>query len=120
MDYQKWMTCDWAEAGAYAAFEQEAIDDLKAQLEAENLVLVKTLPNTFYFGAVVANASNSKWLHVVLPSVKDGNNWFENVSLRRMSSERDWKGDCFHYCTFDAIGKNITVYMADEYDEEAF
>lgn len=92
--------------------------DLEEQLEAQGLKLVKVLPNRYTFGAVIANADNTKWMHVTTPDVRDTPGWLDQVRLRRMSSERDWKGDAFHYTPWSEVGAAAVTYFGDEYDDE--
>ena len=117
MDYQKWLDCAW-DADSWKTFQDEMFADLEAQLAAEGLKLVKRLPNNYAFGAVAATADETKWLHVTISDVRESKDWYENVKLRRMSSERDWKGEEFHFCTWPEVGAAVLKYMGDEYDDE--
>ena len=117
MDYQKWQSCTWDDA-AWAEFAPEAEADIKAQLEANGLELLRVLPNQFRIGAIAQTPDKLKWLHITTADVREDAEWFNTVSLRRMSSERDWKGDEFHYCAWPEIGSATATYMGDEYDDE--
>ena len=103
---------DWTVA------EEAFLADIKEQLEAHGLKFVKYLPNMFTFRCVVGNAENTKWINVVGEDTRKDAAWMDHVSLRRMSSERDWKGDAFHYCVWERIGEACVEYMAPEYDDE--
>ena len=118
MDYQKWLDCTWSDPKEYKDFEAQMMEDAQAQLEAQGLKVVKTLPNQYLFGIVAGTADGRKWLHITISDVREGDAWFKNVKLRRMSSERDWKGDEFHYCAWDELGAAVLKYMGDEYDDE--
>lgn len=104
--------------GEWVPAEDALLADIKAQLEVAGLVFVKYLPNMFTFRCIVGNANNTKWIHVVGADTRTDEAWMDHVSLRRMSSERDWKGDAFHYCVWERIGEACIEYMADEYDDE--
>ncbi|MBO4365038.1 MAG: hypothetical protein J5804_01945 [Eggerthellaceae bacterium] len=119
MDYQDWLQRTWDTEEEFAAFEQEMAADLQRQLEACGLVLLKTVSRPFRLSGVVENANATKWLHVLTEDVRDGAGWFDNVSLRRMSSQSDWKGSEFHYHRWDEVGAASATYMADAYDSEA-
>lgn len=92
--------------------------DAEAQVAAAGLTFMKYLPNMFKFACVVANADNTKWIHVTTADARTEPAWMDKVSVRRMSSERDWKGDAFHYCTWEGLSEALTEYMGDQYDEE--
>ena len=117
MDYQKWIDCAFESADDFAAFEAEMIEDLKSQLAANGVELLKTLPNQFRLGAIAVIPN--KWIHITVDDVRNPG-WFDNVKLRRMSSERDWKGEDFHFCTWSEVGAAAAKYLGDEYDDEAF
>ena len=117
MGYEKWIGCAWT-VEDNQAFQDEMTEELRAMLEAKGLQLVKSLPNMYCLGAVAATADGRKFLHITTPDVREDEEWFKNIRLRRMSSERDWKGDAFHYCTWDEIGESAVTYMGDEYDDE--
>ena len=117
MEFSRWKGITW-DSAQFQAFEQEAVDDLKSQLADVDMLLVKTLPTKHCVSAVVSNANNTKWIHVVMKDVHENADFEQNISLRRMSSERDWKGDVFHSCAWNELGANIAKYMGDQYDDE--
>lgn len=117
MDMTKWESCAWTPE-AWDAAQAELTADVEAQLAANGLKVVKTLPNMFTLGVVAANAENTKWIHITTADVRTAADWAANVKLRRMSSERDWKGDAFHFVPWVEIGEGAAKYMGDEYDEE--
>ena len=98
--------------------EELILADVKAQLAEAGLKFVKYLPNMFRFACVAGNAENTKWIHVTCEDAREGVGWMDNVRLRRMSSERDWKGDAFHYCVFERLGEACVEYFDDAYDDE--
>ncbi len=104
--------------GDWEPLEEALLADTKQQLVDAGLVFLKYLPNMFKFACVVTNADNTKWIHVTTADVREGAEWMDKVSLRRMSSERDWKGDAFHYCELERLGEACAEYMGDAYDEE--
>ena len=119
MEYKSWLGRTWETQEDFAEFEQDMAADLKQQLEKVGITLLKTVSRPFRFSGVAEDAGERKWLHVLTEDVRDGDEWFENVSLRRMSSQSDWKGSQFHYCRWDELGPAIAKYMNDEYDSEA-
>lgn len=119
MGVQNWIDCAWTPE-LNQAFQDDMMKDLQERLEAQGLELVKTLPNMYCLGAVAATADGRKFLHVMTADVREDAEWFEHIRLRRMSSERDWKGDVFHYCSWDEVGEHSLKYMGDEYDDEIF
>lgn len=118
MDYQKWIDCDWAGKDDFDVFEKEMVVDLEAQLAEQGLKILRRLPNQFCFGAVITTEDESKFLHLVLPDVRDSDKWFEAITLRRMSSPRDWKGEHIHVCSWNEVGAKALLYMDDKYDNE--
>ena len=100
------------------AVEAELVADLREQLDAVGLALVKILPNRYLFSAVVSNAENTKWINVTTGDVRTRVEWPRAVRLRRMSSERDWKGDEFHYAPWVEVGDACVEYLEDAYDDE--
>lgn len=118
MDYQQWTAADLSDLKDFTAFQTEALADLEAQLQAQGLVLIQTLPNNYRFGAVVGAADDKRWIFVGIDDVREQPDWFNNVKLRRMSSRRDWKGQEFHFCTWDAVGAEASKYLTPEYDDE--
>ena len=103
---------DWTRAEALL------LEDAKRQLAEAGLKFVKHLPNPFTFRCIVGNVEGTKWIHVVGGDVRTDAAWMDHVSLRRMSSERDWKGDAFHYCTWESLGESCVEYMGAAYDDE--
>ena len=104
--------------GEWGQIEEPVLADMKRQLAEHGLVFVKYLPNMFRFSAVVGNADNTKWIHVSTDDVRQGPEWMDTIRLRRMSSERDWKGDAYHYCVLERLGEACEEYMDDRYDGE--
>ena len=104
--------------GDWTRIEEPVLADMKRQLAEHGLVFVKYLPNMFRFSAVVGNGDNTKWIHVTTDDVRQGPEWMDAIRLRRMSSERDWKGDAYHYCVLERLGEACREYMDDAYDDE--
>ncbi len=118
MDYQKWKELDWSTEENWSVFEKEAWTDAEIQLSAQGLKLLKTLPGRFSVGIVASTEDEQRFIHITVKDVRE-ENWFDNVRLRRMSSPRDWKGNEFHYCSWNEIGEKALKYLAPEYDDEA-
>ena len=106
------------DAAEYAQLQDELLADLNIQLTAQGLTLLSTQPNVFRFGAVVTDDTAERWVHVTIPSTAEDQFWAENVRLRRMSSERDWKGEEFHHCAWNEIGAQAKRLLSPEFDSE--
>lgn len=120
MQYDAWKERSFDSIEDWNEFYVEAMADLENQLGAKDLKIYKTLPYDYTISVVLATADDRKFMHLTMPDVREDAAWFDGIRLRRMSSERDWKGDEFHYCSWGAIGENAEKYFGDEYDEEAF
>jgi len=118
MDYTQWKETSFSELSQYEALAAELEADLAAQLEGRPAKILRLLPNNWQFAAVLVNDDATKWMHLTVKDVREGSGWFDEIKLRRMSSERDWKGDEFHFAAWDEIGAAIEKYMGDEYDDE--
>lgn len=118
MDCQKWVGAALDTDEEFKEFVAEAHADLEQQLQAVGLVLYKTLYMPYTVDAVAATADNKKFLHVKTADVRADEQWAEKVSMHRMSSERDWKGEDFYYCAWNELGEQILKYMDDQYDVE--
>ena len=118
MDISMWTDHTITSADEYAELQTALTNDLERQLSVRGLKLLRTLPNTFWFGAVAATGEGDRFLYVRIADVRDNPEWYKNVRLRRMSSERDWKGDEFHYCAWDEVGESAEKYLSPEYDDE--
>ena len=119
MDYRNWLEGTWDTESDLALLAQEMEADLVNQLRGTGIKLLKTVPNPFRFSAVLEDEDGKKWMHVLTEDVRDGEGWFENVSLRRMSSQMDWKGDKLFYHRWDELGTYTVKYMSEEYDDTA-
>ena len=117
MDLSQYDGHQWTDQADYEAFQAELMADLRAQLAAHDIEILKTLPNQFCFG-VVAQSADGRFIHISIDDVRQGEAWQANVKLRRMSSERDWKGDEYHFCSWNAIGENAAKYLTAEFDDE--
>ena len=115
---EKWIGFDWKDPEDFKTFESEMLADLETQLAANDLKLVKVLPNQWCLGAIAGTHDGQKWLHITTADVREDPEWYQHIRLRRMSSERDWKGDAFHCCEWQEIGASVATYMGDEYDDE--
>lgn len=122
MNLAKYSQSDLSDMKVYNKLQADLIDDLRAQLAMQGLELVSTQPNMFCFGAVAATPAaedgTKRFIHITIKNVAQNPDWAQDVSLRRMSSERDWKGDCFHHCSWDEVGASCAVYLTAEYDNE--
>ena len=116
MDYRKWTDCEWSDEVS-EAFRAEMRADLEAKLAGRGISVLKSVPRDGGLSIVVGTDDKLRWLHVVLDDAHDAAS-FGKVSLRRMSSERDWKGEVFHHCDWNAIGEHIAELMKPEYDGE--
>jgi hypothetical protein len=119
-DLQKWQGHDWKDASLddYRAMESELIDDLTRQLAESGVELVQTLPNDWRFGAVAQSAEHDRYVYIAIDDVRENPYWAENVTLRRMSSLRDWKGDQNHLCEWGEVGMKAATLLTAEYDDE--
>jgi len=118
MDLKAWLDTDWSDFAKYEEFQKLMEADLQEQCATIDLQVIKFLPNRFLFGAVVANAARDRFVHVTIPDVRKGADWYEQACTRRMSSERDWKGDAFHYAPWPQIAALAAEIMKPEYDDE--
>ena len=118
MDYREWVEGTYDSMEEFKELRESMTIDLERQLEGTGLKLLKTVSRPFCFSGIVEDDDGRKWLHVLTADVSEDPNWFENVSLRRMSSQSDWKGKVYHYCHWDALRDAIMEYMKDEYDAE--
>jgi len=118
VDIPKWLECRWTLLSEYKEFEEEFVRDTRSRLAEHGLKVVKALPNMFYCGLVVANEEETKWIHITIPNVRENADWNEKIKLRRMSSERDWKGNKFHFTTYDNMAADAEKFMNDEYNDE--
>jgi len=119
MDFDQWKNTDWTEEN-YAIFREQALDALTDFLNEIDMILVKVLPTKFYLNGVISNKENRKWIQLKTPDVHDIENWGKGVSLRRMSSERDWRGENAYFCSWDDLQECLQKYMGDEYDDDIF
>lgn len=118
MDISQWNNRAFETINEFSIFASVLESDLRAQLEKVGLVFLKQLPNPYLFGAIATTPEKDKWIHITLPDVRKQPDWAHNTCLRRMSSERDWKGEAFHYCNWEEVGTKALQYMDSAYDNE--
>ena len=118
MDYSAWLENDWNEAERFSVLEKEMTFDLGNQLESAGLKLLSSAYRPFALSIVAENEDGTKWLNIVTEDVRKNDGWFDRVSLRRMSSPKDWKGKALHFCKWDELDEKAREYFGDEYDDE--
>ena len=119
MNLQKYEGANLSDMKVYNELQEELVADLKDQLDDQGIEVLNVLPNMYCFGMVVAQGSDPRrFLHITIPNVNDDAEWAQHVRLRRMSSERDWKGDAFHYCAWAEAGAQAAHYLTAEFDDE--
>ncbi|MBR2835213.1 MAG: hypothetical protein IKE43_05845 [Coriobacteriales bacterium] len=102
----------------YEVLQTELLGDLQRRLSLKGFKYLRTLQKEFCFASVIATAENDRFLFIAIDRVDQNPDWAEKVRLRRMSSERDWKGEEFHYCTWDEVDTLAAELLTEKYDNE--
>ena len=118
MNYDNWLQEEWDDAGKFSILEKEMKVDLQNQIEKNGMKILSNPYRPFAVCAVVENEAGDKWLCITTDDVRGGAEWFERVSLRRMSSPKDWKGKTLHFCRWDELAEKAQQYFGAEYDGE--
>ncbi len=118
LDLQEWQGHTWEDLGEYQRMEADLIDDLTQQLAAHDVELVQTLPNDWRLSAIAQSPAHDRYVFIAINDVRDDPFWAENVTLRRMSSVRDWKGDQNHHCAWGDVGMKAAELLTPAYDDE--
>ena len=103
--------------GDWQAAEDVLLADIRRQVDEAGLVFVKYMPNIFFMNCVIANAEQTKWVHVFTSDVRKNPRWLDEVGLCRMKHVRDLGGDAVFYCTWETIGAAVLEYLDDRYDD---
>lgn len=86
----------------YIAFEKSCKKELKAQCAKYGINLHKFNPSHFEWSAVLEK--DGRYVYVSLNDVRYGD-WYNDVLIRTMSHDKDWRGGSNNECRFDEIGE---------------
>lgn len=87
----------------YIMFERQCKKELTAQCKKFGIKVHKFLGNHFEWSAVLEK--NGKFVYVSISDVRFWN-WYDEVLIRTMAHDSDWRGGNNNRCTFDKIGES--------------
>ena len=90
----------------YIEFEKACKRELKLMCNKFGINIHKFLPNHFEWSAVLER--NGKFVYVHISDVRYWN-WYDDILIRTMAHDEDWRGGMNNKCTFAQIGE-----MADK------
>lgn len=85
----------------YVAFERQCKKELKAMLKPRGINLHKFYGNHFEWSAVLEK--DGKFVYVRINDVR-GWDWYNDVLIRTMAHDKDWRGGENCKCAFNEIG----------------
>ena len=85
----------------YVLFENKCKKELKAMLKPRGIKLHNFIGNHFEWCAVLEKGG--KFVYVQLSDVRFWQ-WYDNVLIRTMAHDKDWRGGENHKCAFNEIG----------------
>lgn len=86
----------------YIMFERQCKKELVAQCRKFGINVHKFLGNHFEWSAVLEK--NGKYIYVSISDVRYWK-WYDEVLIRTMAHDSDWRGGSNNYCTFDKIAE---------------
>lgn len=87
----------------YIMFERQCKKELAAQCRKFGIVIHKFLSNHFEWSAVLEKSG--KFVYVAISDVRYWNDWYDDVLIRTMAHDCDWRGGSNNSCSFDKIGE---------------
>lgn len=111
MDYQHWKDTAFPNVRAYNMLAVEMTEDLVMQLSKSGSKIHKSLPVNYVFGAIASSGDGSKFLQITTDDLRENPDWFDNVYLREMNSDRTLSNKEPHICSWDAIGEEAAKYL---------
>lgn len=86
----------------YINFEKQCCKELNAMIKPRGINLHKFLGNHFEWSAVLEK--DGKFVYVHISDVRFWD-WYNDVLIRTMAHDTDWRGGSNHKCRFDEIGE---------------
>ena len=86
----------------YIMFERQCKKELTAQCKKYGIKVHKFIPNHFEWSAVLEK--DGKFVYVRMSDVRFWN-WYDDILIRTMEHDCDWRGGSNNSCSFDKIGE---------------